>query len=200
MHEWSRYWRRGFKVLNTGPSTVVESALEKSEDSSNKNALDLGCGELRNSIFLASNGYSVDAIDIKRPALLLRLNKRIRFKKRDISRLSLPSEKYGLVVCTRVMQYLSPDDLEKILGQISKSLDSKGILCLNYTVDGGLVGRDDSPVKTYSHKVTEVKRFIREQGLRLVQLEELIVETSAHTPDFEARGDHLACDIIAVKD
>lgn len=77
-------------------------------------ALDVGCGEGRHSLFLAQNGYLVDAINISEKAiekleLLVQEYEVSEFifpKIGDTREMNLPVQKYDLAVLTYVFPFL----------------------------------------------------------------------------------------------
>jgi len=70
-----------------------------------KHALDIAAGSGRNALFLAQNGFSVDAVDISDVAMnrLAALHPAIRTQCRDLDGFDIPAERYGLIVNTRFL-------------------------------------------------------------------------------------------------
>jgi len=66
--KWNRKYRDKPALLQTRPPSpmVAEYALK----AKGRNAVDLACGNGRNTLFLAANGFHVDAVDISSVALL----------------------------------------------------------------------------------------------------------------------------------
>lgn len=99
-------------------------------------ALDIGAGEGRNSIFLAKNGFKVEAID-KNKEVVKKLKKaakkfhlKILAKVADVRKFNFPSKKYSLVVAITVLDFLKKSEGEKIVQKIKKSLITQGIFYL----------------------------------------------------------------------
>lgn len=90
-------------------------------------ALDLACGMGADSIFLAQNGYAVDALDISIPALsrlhreAQRLSLDIRPAVVDLDYFSLPSRLYDLIA---VFYFFSP----RLMSSIENALREGGLL------------------------------------------------------------------------
>lgn len=205
--DWHGMYDAGFTVLRTKPSLVVQNlvrlfGIETLQDA---RVLDLGCGELRNSIFLAESGANVDAIDVVRPSHVLdhlaeRVSERLSFRCARVQDVPLAPESYDFVICTRLLQYLSPLDAEELLGRLPPAIKAGGGLALNYVVVGGMIGDESAPTETFSYESDWVRHKLEQAGLRTYSCEVGEVGLSARVPLFEARSDSLtACDLVGVK-
>jgi SAM-dependent methyltransferase len=63
---WNDVFKKGAPTLNREPSTVLVAAVEQRKPGK---ALDLGTGQGRNAIFLASKGWTVTGVDISDVAI-----------------------------------------------------------------------------------------------------------------------------------
>ena len=95
-------------------------------------ALDLGCGNGRNSLYLAANGFAVTAWD-KNPMSLNNLES-IRAAERldnlqtavkDLNSLSFDGE-YDLILSTVVMMFLEPDTIPGLIANMQRCTKSGG--------------------------------------------------------------------------
>jgi SAM-dependent methyltransferase len=97
-------------------------------------ALDLGCGDGRNSLFLAARGFLVDAFDVSLPAVekLNRLARRgglpIKADVLDIRHLEPPPLHYDLIVADTVFCHLRNSELHDLTGRLVASLRPGGFL------------------------------------------------------------------------
>ena len=89
-------------------------------------ALDLGCGNGRNSLYLAANGYDVTAWD-KNPMSIDNIE-RIKAEEgianlhtaiKDLNSLSFDSE-YDLILSTVVMMFLEPDTIPGLIANMQR--------------------------------------------------------------------------------
>jgi len=99
------------------------------------NALDIGCGEGRNSIFLESHGFNVDAIDNEKEAIK-KLKKYIKEKNIknikpqliNINNFKFKNNKYTIVTSFHVLDFLKLSEIEKLIKKLKKSVKKKGYL------------------------------------------------------------------------
>lgn len=135
--------------------------------------LDVGCGNGRNSIFLASLGcnvHSFDVVDLKWViGLPKKLKKRIKFKKRAISKFKYQRNIYKAVIATRLIQYLSKKELRYFLSAVIKSLRSDGFFLLSYSAEGGIFQRKKIDVPKFSYPKKEIKEILN-QKFKIVKI------------------------------
>ena len=97
-------------------------------------AMDLGCGDGRNSVFLACNGFQVNALDsaasaiagLRRAAEAWRLP--IQATVRDVRDSVTDTEEYDLVAADTVLCHLYEPDAQHLAGQIHSALRRGGWL------------------------------------------------------------------------
>ncbi len=101
----------------------VEPIVEKYISLANVGeALDIACGIGRNTHFLASKGFSVDAVDISDYALSeIKNDEKIKKIETDLDSYNLECEKYDLVIN---INYLS----RRLFPQIKEALKQDGLL------------------------------------------------------------------------
>jgi len=99
-------------------------------------ALDIGAGEGRNSIFLAQNGFLVEAIDKisegleKCKKLAKKHNLSINIIVQDVREFNFQEGKYSLILAIASLDFLKKIEVERILTKIKKSLVSSGFVLL----------------------------------------------------------------------
>ncbi len=97
-------------------------------------ALDLGCGDGRNSLFLATHGFSVDAFDLSQPAVdklnetALRGGLAVSAGVLDIRQLLPPLDHYDLIVADTVFCHLRSGELRDLTARLVASLRPGGFL------------------------------------------------------------------------
>lgn len=99
-------------------------------------ALDLGCGDGANSIFLAKQGFEVESIDIKEDYVenLKNLSKKeglsLKVKKEDIREFGFDKE-YDLILAVNSLQFMKKSEREEVISKIKSSLNSNALVFIS---------------------------------------------------------------------
>jgi len=109
--------------------------LDKIIDSfEGKLVLDLGCGEGKNSIYLANKGCIVDAYDISDFALTNFKNSginhpKIRFQNSDVLKLIIPDDSYDIIIAYGLFHcFQDKSEVMSLISSCIRSLKTNGIL------------------------------------------------------------------------
>ncbi|MCK4635456.1 MAG: methyltransferase domain-containing protein [Candidatus Moranbacteria bacterium] len=125
----SRYLKKEFYWGMEPQGLVVESIKYLLP---NAKVLDLGCGEGRDSFFLAKNGFKVAAVDISEVGI----NKLKNFAKKE--RLSIETtvsdvesfldscKNFNAIYCWNVLQFVSDDRIFSVINKIKAKTNSGG--------------------------------------------------------------------------
>ena len=121
----SRYLRN---IGNPTPSDILSKYLSLSPKG---RALDIACGNGRNSKFLAQKEFKVDAVDISKVALsqLPDNDTRINIICEDIDTWQIPQNRYQLIINIRFLD-------RRLFPMIKKGLKPGGILIFESFIDG----------------------------------------------------------------
>ena len=101
--------------------------------------LDIGCGEGKDAIFLAKNGYLVTAFDaaeagIEKARELARLNHvEVDFFQADINEYT-PNSTFDIIYSSGVLHYLSLDKRKKFFDNLKACTSPNGIIAVNVFV------------------------------------------------------------------
>ncbi|MGG0656643.1 class I SAM-dependent methyltransferase [Rummeliibacillus pycnus] len=112
-------------------------------------ALDLGCGPGRNAIFLAENGYKVDAVDLSEQSIkwaterAMERNLEINFINQNIFELNAEESKYELIYDSGCFHHIAPHRRMDYIHLIKKSLKQGGYFALNCFIENGPLGGSD---------------------------------------------------------
>lgn len=95
------------------------------------NALDIACGNGRNSIFLADKGFAVDAVDISTVAThgLAERNRNINVICKDLDTWNIPKNRYEMIVNTRFLD-------RRLFPMIKSGLKPLGVLIFESFIGG----------------------------------------------------------------
>lgn len=163
-HKWETAWEeKKFNIDTLTPSLLVskyENNLHPGD-----HVLDIGCGNGRNSIYLAKLGCDIDCFDVTdlgwQKSLPDNLKDKVHFEKNDILEYPYAASKYQAVIATRVIQYLHPEELIFLIDKMKNSLISDGFLLLSYNTQGGIFNRKEIDVPVYSHPIQTVEQLLK---------------------------------------
>ena len=116
------------------PSPICDKVIEivQSTADFHPRLLDLGCGEGRNAIYFAKNGFDVVGIDPSEPGLekMRRYAEEVAVQVKTIQADMLTYEidqQYDVVFSVATLQYLSPDNRQARFGQFKQATRPGGI-------------------------------------------------------------------------
>ncbi len=110
--KWDEKYRNDFG--DTEPSKIVRDYIQLAPKG---RALDLASGKGRNSLFLALQGFEVDAVDVSTVAVdaMKDLHPRLHARCEDLDTWDLPQQQYDLIVSIRFLdQRLFPRIIEAL--------------------------------------------------------------------------------------
>lgn len=125
--KWNRRFLSEDSFLGKRPSPFLTREIESIKRmASGRRALDIACGEGRNSIYLAQHGFQVTGLDISDVALAKARQRSeqegvtIEFRQTDLEECRLGDEQYDLIINFNFL-------LRKLIPQACSSLMSGGI-------------------------------------------------------------------------
>jgi tellurite methyltransferase len=158
------------------------------------NALDLGCGDGRNSLFLAGIGLRVEAIDQSRTGIE-KLNQRaseygldqnIETEVVDVREFDFKDDQYNLINAITILDHLPEQDIKLVIEKVARSLRKGGVLFAKvHTVDDP--GNNGNPEQAselaeaieHYFESDELKKLISEQ-LEVVRYREFEITDDTH--------------------
>ena len=113
-------------VFGTGPTKLAKIANDLIYDKSIKNILEIGCGQGRDSIFFAEQGYSIETFDISENAIKFvnKTKKSSNLKNLNaivhdvMEPFSYPNNFFHFVYSNLALQFFDIDSLKKIFNNI----------------------------------------------------------------------------------
>lgn len=142
MPDWDAKYSTGEYASARGPGKLLVELLYCLPKG---RALDIACGEGRNSIFLAKNGYDVDAVDSSGVAIergittAAKDNVKVNFIQADLEQYQIPAGSYDLIINFNYLQRtLSP--------AIKTGLKRGGVVVFEtYTLEQQAIGQPKNP-------------------------------------------------------
>ncbi len=129
-------------------------------------ALDLACGDGTNAVFLAQQGFRVEAVDISKVGLkiaqqLARAKRvKVRFRRMDLNSLPLPPDHYDLITDFYFLN-------RRLVPRIKKALKPGGrVVFETYTTEESLRGTGEPQQVSYLLKPNELLRLFA--GMRIL--------------------------------
>ena len=194
IHFWEKAWLdKKFAITSLNPSILVERYAKKLAEGDQ--VLDVGCGNGRNSIYLAKLKCMVDCFDVAdlgwTRSLPSEIKERISFTKSTISEYYFESDRYKAIVISRVIQYLDQEELLTFLKKCVKALKDDGFLLISYTAQGGIFARDEIQVQKFVHSIDYIKKILKERFKRVV-----ITEGAKKNMHVNYEGDIVSYDLF----
>jgi len=165
-HPWEKAWsNKTFEIKTLKPSIIVEKHMNKIFPGDA--ILDVGSGNGRNSIYLASLGCNVDSFDVSdtkwTESLDPGIKDNISFKKSNILDYPYIVDKYKAIVIARVAQYLNRKELTHLLDRVASSLNNDGFLLLSYNSQGGIFDRAEIEVPKFHYAIEDIESMLKDR-------------------------------------
>ncbi|MCR4428906.1 MAG: class I SAM-dependent methyltransferase [Caldiserica bacterium] len=126
--------------------------------------LDLGSGTGKNSLYLASKGLEVQAVDLSRKALNLlkeeakELGLPVKTIRQDICQFPIPPSSFDLILCLGSLMFLDPDRIALLSLKIVEGLVPGGLLfCSAFTTQDPSFFSAERILKKISDRLFEGK-------------------------------------------
>jgi 2-polyprenyl-3-methyl-5-hydroxy-6-metoxy-1,4-benzoquinol methylase len=163
-------YRSSASFYGDQPSPSLVQYLDKYHVSGAGAGLDLGCGQGRNTLFLARRGFAMTAVDASSEAIARlgetadrrRLN--VAGKVADLAGLELEPERYRLIVANTSLDHLGANEGEALARQMAAALEPGGYLFVSVFMvnDPGC----DAQGRVASETASYVKHYYQSGELR----------------------------------
>ena len=161
--------------------------------------LDLGCGQGRDSLFLAKNDFLVTAIDSSEVAINQMKVKKNEFSLDnlelicgDISNLKIAKDKYDVIICRNVLNFLDKEKALEILYNIKSNAKIGSYIVIDVFTKNDPSFKGDNKFTCYFEEQELLKKFL---DFKIIYYLENIILDSGH-PGFELPHKHGVSKII----
>lgn len=157
----NRYKRSGF-YWGLQPNDLCYEIMKLRPPIKPYNVLDVGCGEGKDAVFLAKNGYSVTALDVtesgieKAKQLAKENDVFVDFFKADIVDYQ-PKKSFDIILSSGVFHFIKPDNRECLMERLKSHTNINGIHAMNVFVEKPFI-------ETPMNKKNGVTRFRWKSG------------------------------------
>ncbi len=173
------YKQEGF-YWGLQPNEIVKEALLHAEKKPG-NALDIGGGEGRDAMFLASNGFRVLVVDkakegLKKARSLANKNHlHIKTRYANIPKFQIPG-KFDIISCCNALQFLEPRDAYSMIREIRGHTNKKGLNIIR-------AFSERNPEKHFPFllKSKELLDLYENAGWQIIKYEEFLTPYESHT-------------------
>lgn len=194
---YNNLYKQHQKVWGQGPNKLLQMVWKKAEPGSC--FLDLGCGQGRDSLFMAKQGFQVTAVDKSIEGInnLKQLAKENNFEKiqvicQDIKDFEIEKDKYSIINVFNASQFLKKEDALKIIKALKENLKINGFIIIEgFTAKDPLFkeGRGFFKPKELQNLFSDFK---------IILYKEAIIDDAGH-PGFEQPHQHGVVRLIAKK-
>lgn len=131
-HDYEEKYRQEGYYWGVTPNYLCYELMQRRPPVRPLKVLDMACGEGKDAVFLAKNGYLVTAFDLaaeglKKGRQLAEKNSTfVDFYRADINDFEL-KDKYDIIFCSGALHYITPEKRSEVISKIK-----------SHTVDGGL--------------------------------------------------------------
>lgn len=174
--------------------SALPELIELQAHSINKTALDLGCGQGRDTLFLAQNGYAVTAVDCSKTAIeqvtaaSKQLNQKVKCVHSDIKLLQLLSHSFDIVVARTVLHHFRKDDLGLLMPRIKAAVKHRGFFVGTVFATSGPNPNDSEHqlvtefADTIAHQFTpcELLEWFNDWRVHLYQIKRQLDQSHGH--------------------
>ena len=168
----------------------------------NSKIIDLGCGQGIDSLFLSKNGFSVTAIDSSDVAINQIKIKKDEFKLDnleliggDINDFNIEKNKYQVIICRNVLNFLDKDKALKILNSLQDNVQKGSYMIIEVFTKNDPSFLSDNKFISYFEEQELLNIF---SGYKIFYYLENIILDLGH-PGFSNQHKHGVARIIAQK-
>ncbi len=135
--EKTSFWKKesDFSLEQEKPMSIVRNVAFEMKKRNLSSVLDLGCGQGRNSIFLAKQNFFITGIDYNLKDLLMfkqyitTHNLAVNLLQSDVSQLPFKENMFDVVLCLHVLTYVTEQARSLVAEEVKRVLKPQGLFC-----------------------------------------------------------------------
>lgn len=172
--------RMGFSG-GVNPNYLCYELMQKKPPIKPLKVLDVGCGEGKDAVFLAKNGYIVTAFDmaesgLEKGRMLAEKNGTyVNFYKADINDFEL-QDNYDIIFCSGVFHYMKPEKRTEVVEKLKKHTNSGGLHVINVFVEKPFIKNLE---KEHSHLWKSGELFMHYHDWKIHTMEEFVFDCNS---------------------
>lgn len=172
---WTRFYsdpNRKCPFFTVNADENLFELVEKGEFRAPAKVLDIGCGNGRNSIYLAKHGFDVEAVDFSETAIELakenaaKANVSVKFHCRSIFDFEYAAKSFDAIYDSGCFHHIAPHRRPDFLALVANALKTGGIFAMVCFAPGG--GSDFSDLEVYQNQTTGGGLSFTEESLRKI--------------------------------
>ena len=164
--------------------------------------LDLGCGQGRDSLFMAKNGFQVTAVDSSSEGindlngLAMKAGVEMELICKSIKEFEIESNKYSIINIFNTLQFLKKDDALEVIDNVKNKLRSGGhMIIAGFTKNDPLFKFEENKDRGF-FELGELKNLFSD--FEMIFYRELIIDDLGHA-GFEEPHEHGVVRMVAKK-
>lgn len=146
--------------------------------------LDIGCGEGKDAVFFAKNGYQVTAFDLsndgieKGKRLAEKCGTHVDFFQADLNDYRL-SENFDIIFSSGVFDYMKPDLRMSIVDNLKEHTNEGGLNAVKVFVDKPFIDVSDAKKKSYRYSWKSGEIFTYYHDWEISSMDEVIYDCNS---------------------
>lgn len=198
--EYNKIYKNNKDVWGKKPNKLLQIAWKKVQSSSW--FLDLGCGQGRDSLFMAKKNFKVTAVDISKEGIrnidlmAKKYDLDIRTVSQDIKNFKINNNRYTIINIFDALHFLEKKDALELIKKVKKNLKQGGFVIISdFSTKDLLFKKEKNKTKGFFRPKELLKLF---SHFNVLLYKEFSIIDSGH-PGFEQLHRHQIVELVAQK-
>ena len=161
MLTYNKLYKQNSNAWGKNINPLVKHALQYIKSGSV--GLDLGCGQGKETFYLAQKGFKITAVDSSEVSVKQIKDKiaksnieNIKIEQADICNYVIKEREYDFIVCLNLLHFLDKENIEKVINEIKKKNTNNGIVVISSFTDKDSSFKFDKKALKYYFKENEL--------------------------------------------